>query len=68
MKVFQQQRLGRDNVRLSTNLFRALFSRGSDLSSSLMNRKVVVVGKLVRKDSDVYVEVTGIQEIDRDCR
>src|SRR5215831_15113682 len=66
MKVFQKQRLGRDSVVLHTTLFR-FFSRDSDLLS-LINRKVVVTGRLVRKDSDIYIEIVRAKEIDPNCR
>src|SRR5262245_37396507 len=66
MKVFQKQRLGRDSVVLHTTLFR-FFSRDSDLLS-LINHKVVVTGRLVRKDSDIYIEIVRAKEIDPNCR
>jgi len=67
MKLFEQPRLGKDNVVLSTSRFFRFVSRNSDLSP-MENRKVIVAGRLVREGSDVRVELARAQEIDRNCK
>lgn len=67
MKLFEQQRPGRDNIVLSTNRFYRFVSRNSDLSS-LTNRKVVVAGRLMREGPDIHLELARAQEIDRNCK
>jgi cytochrome c5 len=67
MKLFEKQRLGRDNIVLSTSRFYRFVSRNSDLSP-MENRKVVVAGRLVREDSNIHIELARAQEIDRDCK
>jgi cbb3-type cytochrome c oxidase subunit III len=67
LKSFQQQPLGKDDLVLSTNRFRRFPSLDSDLSP-FTDRKVLVEGRLVRKDSDVHIEIFRAQEIDGSCK
>ena len=66
LKKYDQQRLGRENLVLSTVMFHR-FSSGSLDLMPLIDHKVLVVGKLVRKGSDVYVEIVGAHEIAPHC-
>jgi hypothetical protein len=66
LKTFQHQRLGKENFVLNTNRYRRFKSFSADLSS-LVGHKVLVIGYLVRKDSDVYIEIFSAQDIDRNC-
>ena len=67
MKLLERQRLGRDTLVLTTNRIRRRVSRDSDLSP-LVNRKVVVAGRLLREGSDVHIELARAQEIDTNCK
>ena len=65
LKTMGQQRPGRDRVVLHIGLLR-LFSGNFDLLP-LMNRRVVVAGKLVREGSDVYIELVRARGIGDTC-
>jgi hypothetical protein len=66
VNALRQQRLGAENLVLSTNRYLHFNAFNVDLSS-VIGHKVLVVGLLVRKGPDVYIEIFRAQEIDRNC-
>lgn len=66
LKTFQYQRLGGESLALNTNRYRPFRSYSADLVS-IVGHKVLVIGYLVRKDSDVSIEIFSAQDIDRNC-
>jgi len=67
LKSLEQQRLGKDDIVLSTKRFLRFRSSDPDLTR-LIDRKIVVVGRLVREPSDVHIEIFRAQEIDQSCK
>jgi len=65
LRTYHQHRLGQENIVLNTTLFHH-FAGSADLLP-LINHKVIVSGRLVRKGADVHLDIIRAQEIDRNC-
>jgi hypothetical protein len=67
LKSFEQQRLGKDEIVLTTRRFLRFKSSDPDLSA-FTDQKIVAEGRLVREASDVHIEIFRAREVDQSCK